>query len=94
MTSPARDVVVRCPRVGCGTIYSTWHRASINLTLGEEFSDEYLHDAMTGTCPRCRYVVDLGMLTIVQRGGRHVWQFVPAAFDSEAFDQTTPGLDL
>jgi hypothetical protein len=51
MTSPPRQVEVECPDYG--TIFSDWLRDSINLTLGEEWSDEEILEATTVRCPTC-----------------------------------------
>jgi predicted RNA-binding Zn-ribbon protein involved in translation (DUF1610 family) len=62
MTSPARQVEVGCPR--CGVRYSTWYRASINLGLGEEWSEADLREASSATCPACGQVVELETLVV------------------------------
>ncbi len=67
MTSPPEKIQVQCPE--CGTKYEDWYRPSINLGL-DNFDDEYMKQATTATCPKCKTVVDLGTL-IVRRDG--VW---------------------
>lgn len=62
MTSPAERVEVRCPE--CGEQYATYRRASINLSLGEEWTQEELRQATTSTCPACGHVAELGALVI------------------------------
>ena len=57
MTSPPKLVEVDCPR--CGDVYETYYRPSINLTLDEDWSEDELREATTGTCPRCEFVVGL-----------------------------------
>jgi len=61
VTSPAEKVVVECP--SCGNRYEDWHRASINLDL-DDFDEEYLREASTATCPKCRHVVELDTLIL------------------------------
>lgn len=78
MTSPPQLLTVECPR--CGREYETAYRASINLDLGEEWTDEEIREATTGTCPACGFVVDLGTL-VVERGTAKLtrprwWRFV------------------
>lgn len=60
MTSPVEEIQVICP--GCGHVYRDWHRASFNFSLGEEFSEEYLAEATSATCPKCRFKVRLTTL--------------------------------
>lgn len=62
MTSPAVRVEVVCP--GCGTEYEAWHRPSINLTLGEEWTEEEIREATTGRCPECGLEVELATLVV------------------------------
>jgi predicted RNA-binding Zn-ribbon protein involved in translation (DUF1610 family) len=45
---------VECP--ACGEAYRDWFRASLNLEL-ESFSEDYIHEASTATCPGCGHVV-------------------------------------
>jgi hypothetical protein len=74
VTSPPEQITVRCP--GCGLVYEDWRRASINLSLGEDFPDDYLDECMSATCPECGQRVDLGGLVV--RGddsGSEVWEF-------------------
>lgn len=62
MTSPAERVRVECP--GCGLPYERWHRSSINLTLGQEWTEEEIRDATTTRCPTCGLVIELGVLMV------------------------------
>lgn len=63
VTSPATTVEVRCE---CGHTFTTTYRPSINLTLGEEWTEERIRSATTAACPRCGAVIELGSL-IVER---------------------------
>ena len=62
MTSPARAIEIECPR--CELVYEAWHRRSINLGLGEEWSAERLREATTATCPSCAFLVELEALVV------------------------------
>jgi phage FluMu protein Com len=53
MTSPSEEIEVQCPK--CSTIYKDTIRASINLSLGEEWTDEEIDEATSVTCPNCKY---------------------------------------
>ena len=68
MTSPPRPVEVECP--ACGHTYEDYVRASVNLALGEEWTDEEIRKATTATCPECGHVVEFDSLT-----GRPNWDF-------------------
>lgn len=62
MTSPPRPVTVRCPR--CSTVFETFYRASINLSLGEEWSEEEIEEASTAKCPMCATVTALDAIVV------------------------------
>ena len=53
MTSPIEEIEVRCPE--CSTIFKDSVRWSINLSLGEDWTDEEIDEATTATCPNCQY---------------------------------------
>jgi len=53
MTSPIEEIEVHCPR--CSTIFTDRIRGSINLSLGEEWTDEEIDVATSVTCPHCKY---------------------------------------
>ena len=53
MTSPIEEIEVQCTK--CSTIYKDWIRGSINLSLGEEWTDEEIDEATSVTCPNCKY---------------------------------------
>jgi hypothetical protein len=73
MTSPCTHITICCPT--CCYEFQTWWRASINLTLGEEFSDEYLTELSSKMCPRCGQKISLDVLTV---GKDNVWRIGPA----------------
>jgi hypothetical protein len=82
VTSPARPITVVCPHVGCGATFTGSHRASINLTLGEEWSDERLHDAFHVVCPT-GHETCLDVLVVTHRG----WVYNPFAIDTEEYPE-------
>lgn len=51
MTSPARGIDVVCPR--CGRPFTGYYRPSINLGLGEKWTDEEIEEATTIRCAGC-----------------------------------------
>jgi hypothetical protein len=69
MTSPIEFIEVRC--LGCGGTYQTQFRASVNTDL-DDFTEEYIDELQTGTCPRCGNKTTLGGLVV--RGD--VWEVV------------------
>lgn len=66
MTMPPEDIQVICPK--CGRQYKDWWRPSINLGLGEEFSEEYLDSATSSTCPHCHFKVAHDVLIVGEDG--------------------------
>jgi endogenous inhibitor of DNA gyrase (YacG/DUF329 family) len=62
MTSPVEEIEVQCPR--CNKTYRDWYRGSFNPDLGETWSEEYMRQATTATCPDCGHVVELGILIV------------------------------
>src|SRR5829696_5732290 len=68
MTSPAGVIAVDCP--ACQAPYETSYRASVTLTL-EDFSEEYLDEIQSGTCPACGHRADIGGLIVGQDG---IWR--------------------
>lgn len=64
MTSPPSPIRVECRR--CGTVWEDWHRPSINARLDPEMAadQEYLREASTATCPKCRHVAEIGTLIV------------------------------
>jgi hypothetical protein len=69
MTSPPEQITVVCPC--CNKAYKDWWRPSINLSLGEEFDEEYLNEASSATCDHCGLKIYLNNL-IVQADGTWV----------------------
>ena len=65
MTSPPRQIVIDCP--GCHAVYETLWRPSMNLSV-DDFSEEYMAEMSSGTCPHCRLVVTLETLVVDEDG--------------------------
>ena len=61
MTSPSENIKIKCPQ--CKTVYKDWYRPSINLDL-ENFDPEYIKEATTATCPRCKTTIELDCLIV------------------------------
>jgi ribosomal protein S27AE len=51
MTSPIAHIEVECP--DCGEQFVAWHRASVNLSLGEQWTKEELEEVKSAICPKC-----------------------------------------
>jgi DNA-directed RNA polymerase subunit RPC12/RpoP len=62
VTSPPRQVEVVCP--ACGHEYETWHRRSINLTLGQGWTEEEIREATSARCPECGHEVEFRTLIV------------------------------
>jgi hypothetical protein len=44
-----------------------WYRASLNFAL-EDFDDDYVREATSATCPRCRTTIPIGALVVEADG--------------------------
>jgi DNA-directed RNA polymerase subunit RPC12/RpoP len=62
VTSPPVQVEVVCPP--CQTRFRRSYRLSINLTLGEEWTEEEIDKATTIPCPGCGVRIDPGSLIV------------------------------
>ena len=62
MTSPSIEHDVQCPH--CGHEFRAWLRASINLSLVEEWTDEMIENATTAVCPECGERSGMGSLIV------------------------------
>jgi len=60
MTSPIRDIELQCP--ACGEIFFTWHRDSVNLSLGEKWSNSELEEIYFAHCPSCKQRIEKGVI--------------------------------
>lgn len=58
MSSPPELILVFCP---CGALYTDSWRPSLNLSL-EDFSDEYVEEVSSTTCPSCKLKTPMGTL--------------------------------
>jgi len=74
MTSPPQKVRVTCP--SCGVEYEGYYRPSINLSLGEPWTDEEVEEASSVTCPQCghRVTVDDAIVVEMAPDGTKVWR--------------------
>jgi len=59
MTSPIVDIEDECP--ACGEQFATWHRGSVNLSLGEKWTKKDLDEVKFANCRKCngRFEKDL-----------------------------------
>ena len=59
MTSPPTEIEVACP--ACGYSFVTWHRPSVNLSLGEKWTKKEIDEVKFANCPSCngRFEKDL-----------------------------------
>lgn len=71
VTSPPKRITILCP--SCGSEYTDWHRPSINRDL-EAFSDEYIAEAGSATCPGCEHRVEVSALVVED----DVWRYRPS----------------
>ena len=66
MTSPPRQIEVQCP--GCQKIFKDGYRPSINLSLGENWTEEEIAEAKSVKCPRCHLPTPVGSLVVGRDG--------------------------
>lgn len=66
MTSPPQRVTVSCPK--CNRVFEDWYRPSINLSLGEPWTDEDIERATTVECPHCKHRFSPGSLIVDPEG--------------------------
>ncbi len=71
MTMPPRLITVWCPK--CKAEFIDSYRPSINLSLGEEWTEEELELASSVGCPTCGLRQAVGNL-IVDKGGVWIWR--------------------
>ena len=62
MTTPAYEVTIECPN--CATEFHDWIRNSINLSLGETWTDDDIEEAFSVTCPKCGHRESTGGLLV------------------------------
>ena len=62
MTSPPRLIRVECPN--CHTTFEDWYRPSINLSLGDDWTEEETTEATTVRCPECDQQHDIDSLVV------------------------------
>jgi ssDNA-binding Zn-finger/Zn-ribbon topoisomerase 1 len=66
MTSPPREIEVECPSCGCQ--FEGWYRPSINLNLGEEWTEEEIERATSVECPECHQRTRVSSLIVGKDG--------------------------
>jgi len=66
MTSEPRPIDAICQK--CGDLFKGWYRPSINLNLGEEWTEEDIRQANTLTCPKCGFEMHMGCLVVGKDG--------------------------
>lgn len=66
MTKPPTRIELDCPR--CGELFEAYYRPSIDLGLGEPWTEEKIREATAAACPRCAFVVELDALVVDGRG--------------------------
>jgi uncharacterized Zn finger protein len=66
----SESIKVECP--SCGERYETQHGTTIDLSRGDEVSEQDLYTVTRKRCPSCGHVVDLSMLLIDEYGVFHL----------------------
>ncbi len=61
MSSQPQSITVCCPK--CNLTYEDWWRPSINSNL-DSFEDDYIEEATSATCPRCKTKIALPALLV------------------------------
>lgn len=62
MTTPPEDIEVECS--ACGIRFITWHRPSVNLSLGENWTRKELDELRFVNCPRCNCRLEKDVLIV------------------------------
>jgi DNA-directed RNA polymerase subunit RPC12/RpoP len=62
MTSPPTKIRIVCPE--CGKKFQGYYRPSINLSLGEKWTEEEIEKAMSVVCPHCGTRTRVGGLVV------------------------------
>jgi DNA-directed RNA polymerase subunit RPC12/RpoP len=62
MTTPPREIEVECP--ACGIRFVTWHRPSVNLSLGEKWSKKDLDKLRFVNCERCNFRFEKELMVV------------------------------
>ena len=65
MTSPIEQIEIECPT--CFHRFKTYHRASINLNLGD-MTEEDVQRSHTKQCPACKATMSLDTLVVDEDG--------------------------
>ena len=62
MTSPPTEIEVECP--DCGIRFVTWHRPSVNLSLGEKWTKKDLDKLRFVDCERCNFRFEKELMVV------------------------------
>ena len=62
MTTPPREIEVECS--ACGNRFVTWHRPSVNLSLGEKWTKKDLDKLRFVNCPRCDFRLEKELMVV------------------------------
>ena len=62
MTSPPKEIEVECP--ACGYSFVTWHRPSVNLSLGEKWTKKDLDKLRFVNCERCNFRFEKELMVV------------------------------
>ena len=62
MTTPPEDIEVECS--ACGIRFVTWHRPSVNLSLGEKWTKKDLDKLRFVDCERCNFRFEKELMVV------------------------------
>jgi len=62
MTTPPKEIEVECP--ACGHGFVTWHRPSVNLSLGEKWTKKDLDKLRFVDCGRCNFRFEKELIVV------------------------------
>ncbi len=62
MTTPPKEIEVECP--ACGHSFVTWHRPSVNLSLGEKWTKKDLDKLRFVDCGRCNFRFEKELMVV------------------------------
>ena len=62
MTTPPKEIEVECS--ACGYSFVTWHRPSVNLSLGEKWTKKDLDKLRFVNCERCNFRFEKELMVV------------------------------
>ncbi len=62
MTTPPKEIEVEYP--ACGNCFVTWHRPSVNLSLGEKWTKKDLDKLRFVDCERCNFRFEKELMVV------------------------------